>query len=339
MIIGTKNKGDLNNNFSFLKTTSNQFKKIVGTNKPAQPINDLEILLQEAHFVKVLVDYAMPIMLEKYLQNTNLSFSDKMDNNSISFIKAPNKKASRIKKKLEEDSVGDYQNILDYVRCGISFPTLESLFNFVNFANEFTFSPLDFKDFEGLDLLNALPRFVYGVNNFAIDNLSDELLKTYSFLKKSVNLKYTEFMDYKLYMKIPLMGENNYMIVEVLCTLHEFNKCYELTHYLYEFARDLAKSKDFLNTVSPEIVSKYFNAIICYIHQKKVISLYNNRNNKNNLQMFSAQSKSNLYKKDMENLEYDYADILNTKLIIESAGQKYQQQLVNIIDNLISERG
>lgn len=318
-----------------LTSTSSIYNKQDLSKKPAQSSNDLEVLLKEANYVKPIIDYAVPVLLKEFEKQSSYFYSKELTPNTISFIPTINKGKERITQKITEDDVGKFQNILDYVRCTISFPNVEVLFNFIKFANEFKFKGQDFKNFDMANNLFGLPRAVFGVNNFAIDNLNDEKLSTYPFLKEKVNLKYTEFMDYKLYIKVPL-HEHNYMIAEVLCTLHEFTQYYALTHFLYEYARDITKMSTFL-FISSDLIEKYFKALIAYIHQDKVISPYNNRA-LDSYHLATKQGKTGLYKQDLKKLPHDFEDMLYTHIVFDSADdQKKDKSFTKNLANILAE--
>ncbi|MGN0929971.1 MAG: hypothetical protein ACI4N3_05010 [Alphaproteobacteria bacterium] len=319
-----------------LNQTSSTYKKQDLSKKPAQSSNDLEVLLSEANYVKPVIDYTIPVLLKKFEKTSSYIFSDELTPNTISFIPTNNKGKERISQKISEPDVGKFENILDYVRCTVSFPNVETLFNFVKFANEFKFKGEDFKDFEFADKLFGLPKAVFGVNNFAIDNLNDEKLATYPFLKEKINLKYTEFMDYKLYIKVPL-HDNNYMIAEILCTLHEFTQYYGLTHFLYEYARDIAKLSNIL-PVSSDLIEKYFKALIAYIHQSKVISPYNNKA-LDSYHLATKQGQTGEYIQDLKKMPHDVEDMLYTRIVFESGdntNKNFTKDLANILAEFVT---
>lgn len=325
-----------------LPQTNNQYISQNISKKPAQSSNDLELLLAEAQYVKPVVDYSMPLLLKAFEKQTSYVFSDTLTPNTIVFKKTNNKGSDRIKQKVRENDVGEFQNILDYVRCSISFPTVESLFNFVKFAYKFNFKADDFKDFEYATQLFGYPKAIYGVNNFAIDNLDDTKYQAYPFLKEKVKLKYTEFMDYKLYIKVPV-HDNNYMVAEVLCTLHDFTKYYELTHFLYEYARDISKIASRFN-LAPDVLTKYFKALIAYIHYEKVIRPYNN-NALDSYHLDTKQGKTGDYKKDLDLISSDGQDILHSSMICDSASDEkkdisFTRDIANILlEYKINKRG
>ena len=325
-----------------LPQSNNQYISQDISKKPAQSSNGLNALLMEADYVKPVIDYSIPLMLKEFEKQTSYMLSDSLTPNTIVFKQTNNKGSDRIKQKVRENDVGQFQNILDYVRCSISFPTVESLFNFVKFAYKFNFKAEDFKDFEYADDFFGYPKAIYGVNNFAIDNLDDAKYQAYPFLKEKVKLKYTEFMDYKLYIKVPL-HDNNYMVAEVLCTLHDFTKYYELTHFLYEYARDISKIANRFN-LAPEVLTQYFKALIAYIHYEKVIVPYNN-SALDSYHLDTKQGKTGDYKKDLDLIAPDSQDILYSNMICDSASDtkkdiSFTRDIANILlDYKINKRG
>lgn len=330
-----------------LSTTDNEYnKQQLDSNKPSQSSNDLTVLLTEADYVKPIIDYAMPILLKKFTKDSHLNLSDdseldkiKWEQNKIYFIPANNKNKDRITEKVTEYSVkGGFSNILDYVRCTISFPTLESLFDFVKFANDFQFAPTDFKDFENAHNLHGFPKAVFGVNNFAIKNIDNTKIEKYDFLKNQVHLKYTEFMDYKLYIKVP-MHNNNYMIVEILCTLHEFVKHYIVTHMLYECSRSTIAITNILSIPNDKIISNittYLKAAIASIHQTEVINTYNTKLPADSLLLDTEQGKHKQYKKDLKVIPSEIKEQLHNGILNNHNNKKYSNQQITLLKTLLT---
>ncbi len=326
------------NYLNSLPATSNNYNtQGLNSSKPAQSSNDLQVLLAEAGYAKNVIDYALPKLLNEFAKITSYIHADEFTQNTIKIISTENKGLTRIKQKVMEDDVGDYQNILDYVRCSISFPTVESLFDFVKFAMSFNFKPEHFVDFKNAENLFGFPKAVSGVNNFAIDKEKSrpDQIEQYPFINDKVKLKYSEFMDYKLYIKVPL-HENQYIIIEALLTIHDFIKYYEHTHVLYEVARNLS---DFTTNfaINDKLLEKYFFGLIAKIHQDKVITPYN-ESAYDRLHLETEQGKTKRYRDDINAIPEEIQDMLQTKIIYNvGENEKKTRKFTRDLSKLLSE--
>ena len=235
--------------------------------KPTQPTNDVEILLKSAVFVKPIFDKNM-----QYITN---SFAKQNNTNKPYFIAAPNKNRERIEEKIKENDIGGYNEILDYVRGAIVFTNLDDLFNFVNFAKKFKFSELNLEGIKN----NKLKIMQYSTDNFSLNKkfLTNEDRKKYTFLEKNSKLKTSEYMDLKLYIKIPTKSsefiKEPYIIAEIVCMLEGFWKYYDLTHYLYEDNRSAIDMEEISNDEKNKQKAKKY--LTYHIHRHNIIEEYN----------------------------------------------------------------
>ena len=247
-------------------------------NRPIQPINDLKILKVSAYFARPIYSKAIYHICD--------SFSNQNNVNIPSIIVAPNKSNDRIEKKIQESDIGGYNKILDYVRGTVVFKTLEDLFDFVNFARKYDFSNLSLNDVDSKNL----KILEYGVNSLSLDkkSLTDKNIQKYPFLKEKVKLRSSEYMDYKLYIKVPVKSfsdvKDSYMVAEILCILEDFFNFYDFTHYLYEENRintnNTEDIKGLQNVVgvkkfSNEILPAFKKYLTYYTHRHYVVEEYN----------------------------------------------------------------
>ena len=246
-------------------------KQVDSKNKrPVQVTNDFMVLKAYAGFGKPIFDNALSFVVNSFKQQTG--------SNNMYIMTAPNKSDERIEEKIKEYDVGDYDKILDYIRGTVVFKNLEGLFDFINFAKNFDFSNLQVKDVDSknLEILN------YGVNSFSLDKkyLNNENIEKYPFLNKNTKLKTSEYMDYKMYMKIPAKSSNNvkdqYIVAEIICILEDFYKFCNLTHYLYEQVRVDVEVKEFTNQ-DLEHLQEFTKHMIYHIHRHDVIEIYNKK--------------------------------------------------------------
>ncbi len=267
------NKHDL-----FLPMTDSSYLRQNSSDRPKQGINDLQILSDISNFSGRVLAYSIRNLLYKFGSEQNLFINRGNINNRVNFIQAENKGLERINEKIKEENVGDFDKILDYTRCSISFPTLETLFDFVNYAKSFDFETVDYSKFN--EILKKSPRIIdYVANNFNLNKntVTKEKLEKYPFLNRQVLLKDSEFMDIKLYLKVPieLNGYDNiYVLSEVLCTLHGFINYYEITHIIYEITRS---DKNYIQ--KNEQIQKFIQCLAYKLHRDQVINKYNDKVN------------------------------------------------------------
>ncbi len=323
---------------------------IKSTEKPTQPTSDIEILLKSAVFVKPIFDKQVSLITDAFSKQNNIY--------NLSVKKAPNKTKERAEKKVKECDVKGYNGILDYTRGAIIFKTLEDLFNFVNFTRNFKFPKLHLEDTQN----NKPEMFKYIANNFSLNekSLTDSDKQIYPFLKGQSNLKTTEYMDLKMYIKIPTKSSESdkegFIVTELACILEGFWKYYDLTHYLYEGTRNKENTEKM--TEEENLINKAKTYLAYHVHRHYVIEKYNkNPNNKiklieidpkkeedkNNFFAYLTKSKiyildkvekeiSNKAKEDKKN--YVSTQIQNLISTIKSA----KKQTINFINNNLHQR-
>lgn len=288
--------------------------KQIDFTKPVQPIKVLDDLLQYANYAKLLNDD----IIQKICNDFNKQNKDK-----VNFISVDNKTKDRVLEKQNEADVCDCDRILDFVRCSIICPSLESLFDFVNYIKNYNIQ-LDHKI---MNNHSENPKIDgYYANNFALDptTVTDSHKCKYPFIKNNTNIKQSEFMDIKLYLKIPIYRfsdiSDNYMFTEILCTLTGFRKYYDLTHKLYEITRSNSNKlfNELKSYATKDEIREYLKYAIYNIHRYKVIDPYN-QNVKNKLKMSPVdeikEAKLSAFMQNMKPLAINYLNSYIDNLI------------------------
>ena len=246
-------------------------------NKPAQPLGiSVDGLFGYAQYSKPVFDELLRILVDSFTTSQN---------RKCKLILPPLKTKERVLEKLEDDDIeGKPSNILDVVRATVSLPSVEDLLEFINYSINFNFKKSDFKNMQNKNvysLMQSVPSANVFVTNAFLLDIDDDIKEKYPFLKKTPEIKKSNYMDFKFYTYIPIpklsdtVKNEEYMLCEVIATLDDFTKVYNRTHAILEGFRTFEHTDN--DDVSEDIFSKAMIHILKRIHVDDVIEKYNKK--------------------------------------------------------------